>query len=91
MYVYTFTLRGDPLSKFTDMRIPPLRIKSLLESNPLKSKLLVSGLGVMIIIVIVILIITSNSNNSNTNSSDAVRPVCLLRVRVSEGLTQANS
>ena len=37
---------GDPLSKFTDMRIPPLRIKSLLESNPLKPKLLVGGLGV---------------------------------------------
>ena len=37
---------GDPLSKFTDMRIPPLRIKSLLESNPLKPELLVGGLGV---------------------------------------------
>ena len=28
------------------MRIPPLRIKSLLESNPLKPELLVGGLGV---------------------------------------------
>ena len=28
------------------MKIPPLRIKSLLESNPLKSKLLIGGLGV---------------------------------------------
>ena len=37
---------GDPLSKFTDMRIPPLRIKSPLESNPLKPELLVGGLGV---------------------------------------------
>ena len=38
---------GDPLSTFTDMRIPPLIIKSLPESNPLKSKLLVGGLGVI--------------------------------------------
>ena len=37
---------GDPLSKFMDMKIPPLRIKSLLESNPLKPELLVGGLGV---------------------------------------------
>ena len=38
---------GDPLSKFRDMRIPLLRIKSLLESNPLKPELLVGGLGVI--------------------------------------------
>ena len=29
-----------------DMRIPPLQIKIMLESNPLKSKLLIGGLGV---------------------------------------------
>ena len=29
------------------MRIPPLMIKGLLESNPLKSTLLVGGLGVL--------------------------------------------
>ena len=37
---------GDPLSNSTGMRIPTLRIKSLLESNPPKPKLLVGGLGV---------------------------------------------
>ena len=37
---------GDSLYNYTDMRIPTLKIKSLLESNPLKPELLVGGLGV---------------------------------------------
>ena len=34
---------GDSLYNYTDMGIPTLRIKSVLESNPLKLKLLVGG------------------------------------------------
>ena len=37
---------GDSLSNSTDVRIPPLRIKIMLESNPLKSAVLVGRLGI---------------------------------------------
>ena len=37
---------GDSLYSYMDMIVPPLRITSLLESNPLKPELIVGGLGV---------------------------------------------
>ena len=41
------TLRETPYTILRTCEFPPLRIKSLLESNPLKPKLLVGGLGIV--------------------------------------------
>ena len=71
--------------------MPSLRIKSLLESNPLKSELLIGGLGVMIIIRNQLIIITIVVSVIVAIIIVLVRPVRLLRVWVSEGLTQADS
>ena len=40
-----------------DMIIPPLRIKIVLESNPLKSTMLVGRLAVVAVVVVVVVVV----------------------------------
>ena len=47
------------------MRIPPLTIKIVLESNPLKSRIFVGRLGVVIMVVM-----NDNEHNSHDNDHD---------------------
>ena len=75
---------GDSLSNSTDVRIPPLRIKSLLESNPLKSKLLMGGLGVCVIPVSVKnTFLLWQSLLSSPSAETAIQPL----IRCSESLS----
>ena len=48
-----------------DMRIPPLDIKIMLESNPLKSIMLVRRLAVLSILLTVIIVLRAITNNSS--------------------------
>ena len=58
-----------------DMRLPPLEIKILLESDPPKSITVVQRLTAV----------------GAAGRRPVVRPISVLRFRISEGLTQAES
>ena len=55
-------------------KVPPFRTKSLLESNPLKSKLLIGGLGILLKIRWQILLAVASGRFSSVNLPEALSP-----------------